>query len=164
MNTKLKPEFMAIVDESTPVTLATAQRWFRQRSTDDLGDMVWIATEHNHLIRADAMRLLGPALVEDLYQAVVSGHRDFTQYDALLNLGSLFCTLWARGDSMGTVRLIKARLGNLVAGWPERGLDLVILAVLEHLFADSEKLRFFESWLNEPELKSAYVEAVRLSQ
>ena len=79
MNTKLKPEFMAIVDESTPVTLATAQRWFRQRSTDDFGDLAWLATEHNHLIRADAMRLLGPALVEDLHQSVVSGHSDLTQ-------------------------------------------------------------------------------------
>lgn len=164
MDMNLKQEVLAIVDGATPVTLATARRWVQQRSSDGLEDLAWLATEHNALILTDAMRVLGPALVEDLYEAAVSGHRDLTQYDALVDLRSLFCSLWNRGDSSDTVQLIKERLGNMVAGWPERGLDLAILVVLEHLFADPRGLRFFENWLHEPELKPAYLEAVRLSK
>lgn len=143
--------------------IGVAEEWSSQATESDLELLGWVCLEHSSLLSAQVARELYGALIRVASDLLREGSEEFTRYELLKYLGGLFMIIWGDREFRLQSESIVKQFATLVRGWPARGDDAVITAVLEHIFCDDRIRRHFFSWSRDPELREAYYEAIRLS-
>jgi hypothetical protein len=84
-----------------------------------------------------------------------------SRYIAAHSLKSWFMALWAhRQVYQATIDRIKMMLADLYRHGDNEVKDAVVNGALEHLFEDPSVAKYFSDWANDPELKTAFEEAL----
>jgi hypothetical protein len=94
----------------------------------------------------------------------VRGDPTSSRYLAADDLRAWFQRLWRQNPRPAEVLAkIRSGLADLVRNGDQETREAVLLAVLEHVFQDSDVVDFFDGWRADPVLRKTFDEALYLS-
>jgi hypothetical protein len=160
-------EIEDILQKSEPISLSQIKQWIHSSDLEIQAIAYYILTSPRLVQRITPSPSPNEAYTDCityLLQAIVKnkdGQWANTRYEAGANLVQLFQWHWnAMGRPQSLVKEIETQLKELYkAGDPEVKL-CVITAILEHLFLENEITNVFVTWMDDPELRSGYEEAL----
>jgi hypothetical protein len=162
-------EIIAELDRSTQIDRSTFVHWLQTNDIEAMGALMDLLAAEGH-----SQRVQPPLTFLDIYPFVKNyyerillenpdGEWSDSRTTAGWNFAKWFVQLW-EDDSVprGVLSDLKGMLENLLKRHPQLS-NAIVTCVLERLFRNSEIKSYFSDWENNSALRSAYDEAVHLS-
>lgn len=152
------------MEEARLVAIDDVARWLGVADDESMSDLDWLLGDLHVRFTPDAQHYLAAALIGYFVASGTAGTPHMTYHEVLDSLRVTFHQLWhAPQRHLDLLRRLKDCFGGLVAAWPHPDAKLVVYAVLEDLFQNPEICVLFSDWVEIPEVRFAYDEAVSIA-